>query len=90
LNLFDTCKLIKPKTSYPKDELPFNSLMILSHALPAALGGVLFQSNPNHKQFLEFLDEMSRMSVITYFPHAFVMSEASLLEIVKKWGGKDI
>lgn len=90
MNLFDICRLLKPKTNYPKDELPFNALMILSHALPAALGGVLIQSNPNHKQFLEFLNEMKRMSVITYFPHAFAMSEVSLLEIAKKWGGKDM
>lgn len=30
------------------------------------------------------------MHVITYFPHSFAMSEVSLLEIAKKWGGKDI
>ncbi|EAR90834.2 fructose-bisphosphate aldolase (macronuclear) [Tetrahymena thermophila SB210] len=84
-------KNIKQATNWV-EESAFNSLIMLSHALPACIGGVAitYDGVIEVNTFSKYLNEMNRLSAIKYFPITYMTHQSNFEYLALKWKGQDI
>lgn len=73
------------------EESAFNSLMMLSHALPSSIGGVVvtFEGILDMNTFAKYLNYIHRMKVINYFPITYMTHPVTFEYLAKNWKGLD-
>ncbi|KAL4506640.1 hypothetical protein ABPG72_000211 [Tetrahymena utriculariae] len=74
------------------EEQAFDSLMMLSHALPACIGGVAitFDGVIEVNTFSKYLNEVNRLSVIKYFPITYMTHQSNFEYLAQIWKGQDM
>ncbi|KAL4459850.1 hypothetical protein ABPG74_003376 [Tetrahymena malaccensis] len=74
------------------EEAAFNSLVMLSHALPASIGGVAitYDGMIEVNTFSKYLNEINRLNVIKYFPITYMTHQSNFEYLAQNWKGQDI